>query len=225
MKLLSLIAPAAALLAAGSASAHTAILPATSRLTAGLVLLDTDYETDNDNEFSTEGNLLFAGYKAAINRSVSIGGGVGFLLDGELSGDASIEDGSGFRLAIDADAALTNVGKSELLGTAGFLQDRFKFSENNVDAELSTTQLAIGVLLRHQINKLSLHGGLQIFLVDSGELETTVAGNSGSTDIERDDKLNLRLGLAFAATPSVDVRLDLLAIGEQSVVLAADIAL
>ena len=203
-------------------SAFTAILPRDSRFTGGLLLEEIDYSPDNDTSPKTENKLLFGGYKHAFSPQFSLGGGLGFLFDGDIGDGSKIGGGSGYRIFLDGDFLIMQSGANRVIGSFGLNLDRFKFHENGVTTKLEMTDLLIGGLVSHQFGKIALHGGLDIYLMSDGKLKTSVRGASSTTDVERDSRLNLRLGAAFAATPAVDLRLDLLLFGQQTILLGCD---
>lgn len=190
------------------------------RLTGALVLQDATYETDDD--FDVEGELLAVGYKTAVNSQLSLGGGLALLLDGEMGEATKIGDGSGFRLQLDGDYEVKAVDKNRFFLTFGLIHDRFSFEEGNVEADFTMTDIKLGGLMAHAINsQFSLYGGLDIFVYSDGDVEVL----STSVEAERESRINLRLGAAFAIDSRVDLRADLLLIGEQTVTLAADISI
>ncbi len=205
------------------ATASTAVLPSQPRATAALILVDTKYTADDNVDFDATGTMLFGGYKTAINPRFSLGGGIGILFDGETTGDIKVKNGAGFRFAVDTDIDLTHFDKNELIGSIGLTRDAFNYKRDGVKVELTQTDLILGLLVRRNLNKLTLFGGLQAFLLDKGTVKTTTALGSGDRDNSRQDRLNLRLGATFAADPTIDLRLDLLLFGEQTILLGADI--
>jgi hypothetical protein len=189
------------------------------RLTTGLLLQDADYETTDS--LDVEGDLLMAGYKTAIDPRFALGVGGGIMLDGELSQNQSIGDGSGFRFFLDGQYRFKTFEGNQLLGTFGLTHDRFQFEQNNFEVDMSVTDIKVGAMLLRKVRELSLYGGLEAYLYSDGELE------SGQTDteLEREDTLNLRLGGTFAIDPSFDLRADLYLLGEQSIMIAGDFAM
>ena len=205
------------------AEASTAILPAQARATAALVLLNTQYSADRNVDYNATGTMLFGGYKTAINPRFALGGGVGILFDGETTGDIKVKNGNGYRLAVDTDIDLTHFANNEVIGSIGLTRDALTYKRDGVKLEMTQTDLILGLMVRRNISKLNIYGGLQIFLLDKGTLNTTFASGSGSSDNNRQDRLNLRLGMTVAADPTIDLRLDLVLFGEQTILLGADI--
>lgn len=213
-----LIAPLA-LFALGEAQAQTAV-QSPNRLTGGLLLQDTSYET-SDN-FDVEGNLLVVGYKAALNNKFSLGGGLGLMFDGEIGNGPKVGDGNGFRLFGEGQFDFAQKGATTFSGTFALIHDQFKFSENDLDVDFSITEIKIGGLAIHRIREFSLYGGLEVILYSNGSLESSAYGISYEADAERDDRLNLRLGAAFAIDRALDIRADLLLLGEQTILFGVD---
>lgn len=201
-----------------TARAQTSIEGA-NRFTGGLLLQDTSYK--DDDSFDVEGQLLMGGYKAAINPKFSIGGGLGIMIDGEAGNGNKVGDGEGFRLWGDAQFEVHRFNQNKILVTGTLSHDRFSFSEANADIDFTVTELKIGGLILHDVRDFSLYAGLELVAYSNGDLDV---GNF-SADIKRDDRLNLRLGGVFHVTPRFALRGDLLLIGEQSILLAADFAL
>ncbi len=212
-------------LATGQASAFTSVTGVNSggRLTGGLLLQDTRYET-TDN-YDVEATMLVAGYKAALSPQFALGAGLGVLLDGELGNDYSANDGSGIRLFVDGHFSFKQWGRNQLLGTFALSHDRFNFSEDfagrNIDLDFTMTEIKIGGLFAHKVSSASLYAGLEAYLYSNGELDP----GSQSLDTERDDRLNLRLGGTFSVDSSIDLRTDLYLLNEQTLMLAADFRL
>ncbi len=212
-------------LATGQASAYTSVTGVSSggRLTGGLLLQDTDYETTAD--FNVETTQLLAGYKAALSPKFALGAGLGVVLDGELGNDLRAEDGGGIRLFVDGQFEFKEWGANSLLGTFALSHDRYTFEEDfvgrKIDLDFTVTEIKIGGLFAHRINRASLYGGLEAYLFSDGEIDS----GSASADVERDNRLNIRLGGAFSVDPSIDLRADLFLMSEQTFLFAADFRL
>jgi hypothetical protein len=213
------------LLATGQASAYTSVTGVSGggRLTGGLLLQDTDYETTAD--FNVETTQLMAGYKAALSPSFALGAGVGIVLDGELGNDFRAEDGGGLRLFVDGQFEFKRWAANSFLGTFALTHDRYSFQEDflgrSVDIDFNVTEIKIGGLFAHRINRASLYGGLEAYLFSDGELDL----GASKPDVERDNRLNIRLGGAFAVDSSIDLRADLYLLSEQTFMFAADFRL
>ncbi len=212
-------------LATGQASAYTSVTGVSSggRLTGGLLLQDTDYETTAD--FNVETTQLLAGYKAALSPKFALGAGLGVVLDGELGNDFRAEDGGGIRLFVDGQFEFKEWGANSLLGTFALSHDRYTFEEDfvgrKIDLDFTVTEIKIGGLFAHRINRASLYGGLEAYLFSDGEIDS----GSASADVERDNRLNIRLGGAFSVDPSIDLRADLFLMRERTFLFAADFRL
>ncbi|MFW7379718.1 MAG: hypothetical protein ACOH5I_12975 [Oligoflexus sp.] len=189
------------------------------RFSGSLVLHDIDYQSSN-NDFAVDGDLLVFGYKTPVNPGFSFGLGLGLMLDGDLGTNQTIGDGSGFRFFVDGDFEVHRSNNNRFVGTFALVHDRFKF-EQGADLEFTVTEIKFGGLMIHRMQNLALYGGLELVLYSDGSLEN----NNFSTDIERDDRLNVRLGSSFALAPTVDLRLDLFLIGEQTLLFGADFQL
>jgi len=218
MNIRTLALAAVALLPFTAAHATTSIDSA-PRFTGGLLLQDTAYKIDDS--FDVEGQILVAGYKAAINPRFAIGGGLGLMLDGEIGRGTKWGDGEGFRLFGDAQYEIHRFNQNKVLLTGTLSHDRFSFSERNFDIDLTLTELKIGGLIMHDVREFSIYGGLEVVAYSNGDYDI----ENFSGDVKRDDRLNLRLGALFNATPAVDLRADLLLLGEQTILLACDFAL
>ena len=203
----------------GVSIAHTGP-QSSNRATGGLMLLDAEYEI-NDN-FDVEGELLLAGYKTAVNPKFSFGGGIGIMLDGEIGQTTKIGDGKGFKLFLDGQYNLKRKGSNTFAITGAFSHDRFEFEQGNTEVSWTMTEMKAGGLFIRRAGSARLYGGLEVFLYSDGESETRVANFSSSGEAERDDRLNLRLGASIAIDPSIDLRADLLLLSEQTITLASD---
>ncbi len=212
-------------LATGPAAAYTSVTGVSSggRLTGGLLLQDTTYRTTRKYDVDT--TLLFAGYKAALSPRFALGGGLGLVLDGELGQDYRAKDGSGLQLFLDGQFEIKQWGKNALLGTFALTHDRYTFNEDilgrSIDLDFTMTEIKIGGLFVHRISSASLYGGLEAYLYTKGDLENSV----DSVSTKRDDRLNIRLGGAFAVDSSIDLRAELFLLSEQTVLLGADFRL
>ncbi len=187
-----------------------------SRFTGGLLLLDTSYE--GNDTFDVEGDLLSFAYKAALSPQFSLGGGLGILLDGDLRGDNfKITKGEGFNFFLEGSYAFMRAGANEFQGTFALTHDRYDFGKNT-KWELRSTELSLGGLFLHRIDPVTLYGGLDVFLLSKGDVSVA----NVQTDIERDNRVGIKLGLSFAATGNIDLRGELDLIGQQSLLLAVD---
>ena len=195
---------------------QSSVRSGSSRLTGALVLLDTTYEA-NDS-VRVEGDLLSFAYKAAVNPQFSLGAGLGILLDGDLRSDnGKITKGEGLNFFVEGSYAFMHSGANEFQGTFGLSHNRYDFG-NNTKWELRSTELKLGGLFSHRIDPVTLYGGLDVFLLSKGDLSV---GNF-QTDIERDNRVGIRLGLSFAATGNIDLRGELDLLGQQSLILGVD---
>lgn len=201
-----------------TAQAQTSVSDA-NRFTGGLLLQDTSYK--DDDSFDVEGQILMAGYKAAITPKFSVGGGLGLMIDGNFGKGNQIGGGSGLRLWGDGQMEVHRINQNKILVTGSLIHDRFSFSERRIDVDFTITELKVGGLFVHDVREFSLYAGLEVVLYSNGEYDV---GNF-SGDAKRDDRLNIRLGASFNASPKFALRGDLLLIGEQSILLAADFAL
>lgn len=189
-----------------------------SRVTGALVLDDTEYEVDN-SDFDIEGQILTFGYKAAINPQFAIGGGFGFMIDGDYQPrGGNLDDGSGYRLFVDADYEFKRFAAGQLIGTFSFLHDNFTFeAPGDRELEFSMNEAKIGGLFIHRIQDIAIYGGLEIFLYSDGEIELITRA-----DAERNDRMNLRIGAAFSLDNNFDLRGDLYLMSEETLTLAVD---
>ena len=190
-----------------------------SRVSGGLVLQDASYETTNS--FDVEGQILSFGYKTGVTPRLSLGLGLGYMIDGELGDRVKIGDGNGFRLMFDGQYEVKNFSGNILIATFGLTHDRFKFEERNAKVDFTVTDMKIGGLVLHRIDKLAFYGGLDLYLFSNGDIDY---GNI-SDGVERDDRINIHLGAAFAIDPAFDIRADLYLIGEQTLSFAVDVAM
>jgi hypothetical protein len=196
---------------------HLAVRSA-PRLTAGLLLLDTDYETRDD--WNVEGELLVLGYKAQANSHLSLGAGLGLMLDGEIRNDGKNGDGEGLRLFAEADLSLHRSGANEFLGHLALVHDRFDFDEY-FEVEERITELSLGGTFLHKMQAAALYAGLYLFLLSNGDLTI----GSAELDFEREDRLGLRLGMSYAVSSQFDVRGEFQLLGQQNLLLMTDIRL
>ena len=201
----------------------TAVQPRESRLSGGLFLEKVDYSAGDNSSPRTDNKLLFVGYKHMFNAQFGLGGGLGYLFDGSIGDSGRIDGGNGFRLALDGDFQIWQAGANRVIGTFGLNLDQFKYNENGVTVNMDMTDFTIGGLFRHTMGKFAVHGGLDIFLISNGKLKTSSQLGSYSTDLQRDSKLDIRLGATFAATSMADLRLDLLLFGQQTIILGFDL--
>ncbi len=186
------------------------------RFTAGLMLLDTDYETNE--RINVEGEVLVLGYKAAFSPQFSLGAGLGIMLDGEIGRSGRNGDGEGLRLFAEGDYVFHRSGANEFAGNFALLHDRFDFDQY-YEVEERITELSIGGTFLHRINEVGLYAGLDIFLLSKGDL------NYGGVDVdlERDDRLGLKLGVSFSVNAQCDLRGEFQLLGQQNLLLATDL--
>ncbi len=203
----------------GVARADTSIEP--NRLTAGLVLQSTGYEDDDGHSFDVDGQILEVGYKGALSPKFSLGGGLGLMVDGEEGDTLKLKNGEGFRLWVDGQFEAHKFDNNKILVTGTLVHDSFKFKRDGFSSDFAVTELKVGGLFLHQAREFSLYGGLEVVAYSHGTVDVPGA----NIDINRDDRVNVRLGASFNATRSVDLRAEVLLIGEETVLLAADFAL
>lgn len=189
-----------------------------ARATGALVLADTEFEAEN-TDVDIEGQILTLAYKTPIGPQLAIGGGFGFMIDGEYQPRAgSLDDGSGYRLFFDADYEIKRFSTGQLVGSFSFLRDDLKFeAPQDRELEFTINEAKIGGLFIHRIQEVAIYGGLEIFLYSDGEIELVNRG-----DVERNDRLNLRIGGAFSIDQSFDLRADLYLMSEETLTLAVD---
>ena len=219
MKIWNLALASLALLPLSAVHANTSIDNA-NRFTGGLLLQSTPYDADGYSE-DADGQILVAGYKAAINPRFAIGGGIGLMIDGEFGHGNKLQNVEGFRLFGDAQLEVHRFDKNKIIATGTLSHDRFSFSRGGIDLDFTVTELKIGGVIMHDVRDFSLYGGLELVIYSHGDFDN----GKTTTDIHRDDRLNLRLGASFKVTRDVDIRADLLLVGEQTILLAADFAI
>lgn len=191
------------------------------RLTGGLILQDAEYETDA-SDFDVEGQLLAVGYRTGVSPQLSLGGGLAFMIDGELGDRFKVDDGTGFRLHLDGGYEAWAAQNNRFIVSFGLLHDRFEFEQGAQNPEFTMTDITVGGLFAHQVNAaFGFYAGLNLYLYSDGELES---GNT-SVDAERGSRIALDLGATFAVSPKVDLRADLALLNEQTLMLAADFSL
>ena len=201
-----------------TAHAQTSVSDA-NRFTGGLLFQDTSYK--DDDSFDVEGTILMAGYKTAISPKFSLGGGIGLMINGDIGNGSQIGNGEGFRLWGDGQFEVHRINQNKILITGALIHDRFSFSKRGIDVDFTITELKIGGLFVHDVRDFSLYAGGELVVYSNGDID--IENFSGNA--KRDDRLNLRLGASFNATPKLALRGDLLLIGEQTILLAADFAL
>lgn len=225
MKVLNLAIATVALFSMTSALATTS-LTGGNRFTGGLLFQDTSYDIDDvDSSTDVEGTLLVGGFKADLDKRLSVGGGVGLMLDGELGGSNSLEDGKGFRLFADVAFTAHEFDRNKIIVTGTLSHDRFSFEESNVDADFRVTELKGGAVIMHSVEAFNLYGGAEFILLSDGEAEYEIPAGSFDRDADRDDRLNLRLGAQYNLNTYAALKADLLILGEQTFFLGADFAI
>lgn len=220
MKLWNYAIATAALFSVTSAYANTS-LTGGNRFTGGLLFQDTSYDTDADDSVDVEGTILVGGFKADLNKRFSLGGGVGIMLDGEIGSGNNADDGKGFRLFADVAFEAHRFDSNKIIVTGTISHDRFSFDTPANDVDFSVTELKGGAVFMHSVDGFDLYGGAEFVLLSDGEIEY---GNL-STDADRDDRLNLRLGAQYNLNSYAAIKADLLILGEQTFLLGADFAL
>lgn len=220
MKLWNYALAAAALLSLNNAFANTA-LTGGNRFTGGLLLQDTGYDAESDDTVDVEGSILVGGYKASVSPRFHIGGGVGLMVDGEIGSANQGEDGQGFRLFADVAFEAHKFDRNKVIVTGTLSHDRFGFEINDTDIDFMVTELKGGAVFMHSVENFDLYAGMEFVLLSDGEIEA----NNFDVDADRDDRLNVRLGAAYAFSNYVSAKADLLILGEQTLLLAADFAL
>ena len=188
----------------------------------GLALLDVQYETDHQHDFDAKATMVFGGYKATLGKRLSIGASAGIAIDGEMTGAFAIHHGSGYRLALDSDFLLSQFSGNDLIGNLGLTLDRFGYKADGARLDLAANALTIGGLIRHKINFVNLYGGLQIYLLDNNTL-TSSGVFAGTSSVSRQDRFSIRLGGTADVLHNLALRLDLFLLGEQSILIGADI--
>jgi hypothetical protein len=224
LKLTTYLASFAVAAFTSSASlAYTALAPQDSRLNVGLSLLEKTYEDDDNHTLDIDGNLLLIGYKAVLAPKFSLGGSFGLMMDGDITLNAgrnsvNLGGGSGYTLALDGDLIFTQVGQNDIIGLFSLSRDAYKFKEDGWKGEHSSTELMLGGGLRHNLNKVGLYAGLQFTLMSDGEWDT----NNDKEDTEVENKLDLHLAVTYAVDNAINLRGDLLLLGQETVLLGAD---
>jgi hypothetical protein len=143
------------------------------------------------------------------------------MLDGELGNNASnYEDGSGLLFSGDLQYTFNEFNRNYLIGTASLTHNRFSFELGTSEIDFTATDLKIGGLFLRKIQNFSIYGGIEATIYSDGDIEYKPSGNE--FEVEREDPLSLRLGVALAIDPSIDLRADLYALGEKTFAFAVD---
>ena len=169
-----------------------------------------EYEDENDNVFEVKRKTI--GLGLTYNT-----GNVGLLfqaahnMESEIL-ESNLKKGKGYMLGAGANFLIYSQNKLSFIGYGllNYVSDSYKKDKPKV--EMDVTDIHLGMLLAVKANRLvTFYGGLDLVPYSDGDIKRA----KSKVDIEREELLNLKLGLDFTF-PSVNLRPEVTLIGEKT---------
>jgi hypothetical protein len=148
-----------------------------------------DYDQDRGGgNVSVDRTILGLAGALGLNRSMDAYGEIGYVVESELEDGG---DDDGFLLGGGVKGMLHQDGRFSLFGSAGV---RFVTEEYGGGAEGEFFEVPLGLIARGQVRPdFGLYAGLDVIPYSDGELDF----RRGSTDVDRDDPVGMRLGADY----------------------------
>lgn len=173
-----------------------------------------EYEDENDNIFEVKRKTIGLGITYGVSSDVNILFQFGHTFKSEIE-DYKLK-GDGYMLGTGVGFNFYNRGR---LGFAGYgllnyVDDTYKKKKNKV--EMDVTDIHLGCLLVVRVNRVvNFFGGFDMVPYSDGSFKPS------DISVERDDFLNLKLGMDFTL-PSVNIKPEVTLIGEKTFAVSAN---
>jgi len=190
-----------------------------SRVGFGLAISELDYDTGSTTpEFKRK--TLGVTFDYGVANRLDITGQFGYIMDLEI--ESNSDDGKGFVFGFGGRCLIHSSYQFRVYGYSFFAYQKEEIDRNSYGkSEITTYDLHLGGIVGFPLSpKMQPYLGLDLIPMDDGEIKTTIGSYSGKTDIERDDIVNIKLGLD-AFFDNVLIRPELTLFGEQTIVLSA----
>lgn len=175
-----------------------------------------EYKNENDSTFEVKRKTLGLGLVYKVNPDVGVLFQAAHTLDAEFE-NSDLDDGEGYMLGTGVNFVMYNQGKLSLLGYGliNYVNDTYdKFKPKH---EMDVTDIHLGMLMAVKANRtVTFYGGLELIPYSEGSIKR----GKYETDIERDEMLNLKLGLDFTF-PNMNLKPEVTLIGEKTFTVSA----
>jgi hypothetical protein len=190
-----------------------------ARLGGALSLSEIAYDVDPVTR-DIDRTTLGATFDYGVTREVDLTAQLGFIVETDLE-DVD-DDGDGFTYGLGIRATVHRPSPRARVGIYGlFDSQNEEIKDGSTKYKIKTSELHLGGLFAYAISpKVEPYAGVEIVAHDDGEVKVSSPAGGGSTDIDRDDILNLKLGIS-AAIGSADLRGELTLVGEQTFTIGA----
>ena len=193
----------------------------------GLVNSSIDYEYDHDSGDIKRKTIAFdLGH--GVSDKMDAFGQFGFIFDDEAkvfdAGGFSPE-GKGFMFGGGVRGLAYRLHQVDLHGYGLFNYTSEEFEDKNGGVKITIKQHIYdfqgGLVGKYQINSdAAVYGGLELVFMSDGKADVKVSGGGTSdSDVERDDKMNLRVGAIFDVS-SFAIRPELTLMGEETFMIS-----
>ena len=166
---------------------------------------EIDYDLDEDDEkCEVERTILGVNLSKGISEKLNIYGTLGYLFDGNLKSGIDIELDEGYYLSAGLKYKAFQSGKlsGHLYGQFDYvIEETYADTYNGVslNLEIDGFEITLGGVKKYQMDSnLSLYGGIAFVPLTDQSIDLEASRNGARTtldyDLERDDKLGLKIG-------------------------------
>ncbi len=194
-----------------------------SRLGFGLSLAELDYDTGSSTpEFKRK--TVGVVFDHGIASKVDITGQLGYIMDLEV--ESNHEDGKGFVLGFGVRGLLHSTNQLRVYGYGFFAYQKEDINySSGGKMDITTYDFHLGSVIGFPLSsKIQPYFGLDLVAINDGDVEAKSGSVSVKSDIERDDIVNIKLGLS-AFFDAIILRPELTLFGEQTFVFSASFLL
>jgi hypothetical protein len=200
----------------GTPKANTVVSPT-------LTLSSIPYEPKRGSDFEIDRKILGVGVTLPLGAEVDADLGFGLILDSEV--ENINEDGDGYQLLFGVKSMVHRAGSMGIHVNGAFLLSSEKIEDGNVTYEYDIKELHLGTTLAMISSpKVLPYVGLDLAIMSDGESKVKTPLGTGKGDFERDDMVDLRLGLKLPLG-KVGFKAEALLLGETTINLGLDMTL
>lgn len=187
---------------------------------------EIDYESKGNSTSDSEIERKLLGVELAygISPTFDIVGQVALIMDSEISGSSTLEDGEGFNLGGGVRGVFWRHGNLKVGGFGNLIYQTESFEGSvasvSYEAELTMLEMHLGGGVLFDLNQtVQPYAVLDLVAYDDGDSETKVGTYSADGSFERDDMMCLKLGIEISLE-DLDIRPELTILGEQTFAIA-----
>lgn len=188
-----------------------------------LTMSNITYEPKRGNEFDIKRKILGVGVVLPLGSNTDADLGFGLILDSEV--DGIYEDGEGYQLLFGIKSMVHRAGSLGVHVNGSFGISSEKIKDGTTSYEFDLNELHLGTTLALMSSpKIQPYAGLDLTLMSDGETKVKTSAGNGKSDFERDDILDLRLGIKVPVG-KVAFKAEVLLLGQSTINLGLDLPL